>query len=169
MRTSKVFPLKNHIEKINMIPLFLIVFVLCLLYNYVVDGGTFIVFSRFVEMTNNLRERTPRNVRIMDKIIVHELKIGNRLFAVLIPKRAPFPWVRSAALIDGNWEDITKEIEYYAGPFRNFYDIPITPSLINSGFEKLGFQFQNGNIVYVEPNEIICKKLKLSLTNATSK
>ncbi len=145
-----------------MIPLFLIVFVLCLLYNYVMEGGTFVVFSRFVEITNSLRERTPRNVRILEKIVIHELKFGSRLYAVLIPKKITIRWKRAGCLIGGNWEDITKEMEYYAGPYRNFYEIPITPALINNGFEKLGFEMEDGTIVRVEPNEIIYKKLKLA-------
>lgn len=125
------------------------------------EGGQFVTFSRFVEYSNSFREKTPRSAKIMEKIIINEMKYGNRIYAIIIPKKSPIKWIKAACMIDDDWKEITKEIEYYAGPFRNFYDIPITPSHINSRFQKLGFQMENGKIVYVERNEIIFKKLKL--------
>lgn len=145
-----------------MIPLFLAIFVLCLLYNHVMEGGQFVTFSRFVEYSNSFRERTPRSVKIMDKTMVHEMKCGNRLYAMIIPKKPLLRWTKAACLINDDWKEITKEVEYYAGPFRNFYEIPITPVHINPRFQKMGFQMESGGIVHVEANEIIFKKLKLA-------
>lgn len=145
-----------------MIPVFLVVFLACLLFNYIQDGGTFVFFSRAVEALNSLRERTPRNVRVTNKTIMHELKFGNRLYAVLIPRKEPMNWIQAGALIDGDWRDITKQLEYFAGPFRNFYEIPITPVHIDSSFQKLGFKMRNGEIVIVEGNEMIPKRLRLA-------
>lgn len=126
------------------------------------EGGQFVAFSRFVEYSNSFRERTPRNVKIVGAIMIHEMKYGNRLYAMIIPKKNIIPWTKAACMIDDDWKEITKEIEYYAGPCRNFYEIPITPLHINENFQKLGFQMKNGEIVHVGPNEIIFKKLKLA-------
>jgi len=94
---------------------------------------------------------------------MHELKFGNRLYAVLIPKKDSMHWIQAGALIDGEWKDITKQLEYFAGPFRNFYEIPITPSHIDSSFTKLGFKMRTGEIVLVESNEMIYKRLNLAI------
>lgn len=146
-----------------MYSLFLIAFVVCLLVNYVQDGGQFIVFSRVVEFANSFREATPRSAKRHHNALGIEYKFGHKLFCVLLPRLKPLPWVQAAAMIDGQWVNKTQEIYYYAGPFKNFYGIPLTPEHIDSSWEKLAFRFENDTVVHVQPKEVILAKLKIAM------
>ena len=137
----------------------LVLFVLCLLYNYIQGGGSFILFSRVIDVARSLRESTPRGVKSEDNHLFLEYKCGERFYSIIFPKRNPIQWRHVAAFINGEWVDKTGEMLYYAGPYKNFYEIPITPKHINESWDKIGFYFDNDYIIKVSSNEIIIKKL----------
>ena len=142
-----------------MFSLFLLAFIMCLVYNYLDDGGNFAFFSRVVEMANSVREPTPRAVRSNGSVLLHELKFGKRLYGMLIPKKVPLKWTTAAALVNDVWKDVTTEMEYWAGPYKDFYGIPVKPQHINESYDKLGFAFSHG-VIHVERQQIIILHLR---------
>lgn len=143
--------------------LFLFIFLLCLLYNYIDGGGNFVFFSRVVEVANSFREPTPRQIRSTGLGLVHEFKFGKRLYGILIPKKAPLKWTTAAGHKDDRWEDITGEMEYWAGPYKNFYGIPIKPCDVSDEYDKIAFAFPNGTVVHVMKKEVIILVLRQAL------
>ena len=135
--------------------LFLLAFLICALYNYIIAGGDLVFFSRVVETFNSFREPTPRAIRSTSHSLVHEFKFGKRLYGLMIPKKHVMPWTTVAALIEDKWTDVTPEVEYWAGPFKNFYGIPLKPQHINDTWEKIAFAFPGDKIVHVPSNQII--------------
>ena len=146
-----------------MFPFFLLIFCLCLLHNHIQDDGSFILLSRVLEIARSVRETTPRHARKEDNHLVLEYKFGNRLFSVIFPIKRPILWKSAAVCINDVWIDKTAEISYYAGPYKNFYEIPITPKHINSAYEKMGFMFDKDHFVKVKGDECIVLKLKISM------
>lgn len=138
----------------------LVIYVFCLVYNYVQGGGSFVLFSRAVDVARSLREPTPRGARSENNHISLEYKYGQKIYTIIVPKKHPIKWRAAAVYINGDWVDKTAELLYYAGPYRNFYEIPITPHHINKYWEKIGFFFDDDHIVKVSSNEIIINKLK---------
>lgn len=143
-----------------MLLFFSIIFLLCVLYNHIDDGGNFVFFSRVIEVANSFREATPRAIRSTSHSLVHEFKYGKRLYGLMIPKRQPMEWNTVAAFVGNQWVDITPEIEYWAGPFKNFYGIPLKPLQINDSWEKIAFAFADEKVVHVESDQIIILQLR---------
>ena len=143
-----------------MLLIFLIVFVICLISNYIKDGGSFVFFSRVVEMANSIHEPSPRGVKHSKYVMQHEYKYNNRIYSIIVPIKIPLRWTTAAGLIGSDWIQITKEMEYHAGPSRDFYGIPVTPEHINTAYDKIAFKFPGNTIVRVDKNEIIIIKLK---------
>lgn len=142
-------------------PIFLYIFVLCLLYNYIAEGGSFVLFSGGVDFVRSFREQTPRNAKVGKDSISIEYKYDqHRIYSIIFPKREPIPWVRCAAYVGKKWVPVTKEVAFCAGPYKNFYEIPITPEHINSGFEKLGFEVPNMDPIIVNKGEFIIAKMR---------
>lgn len=151
----------------------LYLFAACMLYNYVANGGSFVLFSGAVDVVRGFREKTPRNATVNKNSISVEFKVGSgdkaRLYSIIIPKNHSMPWTQAAACINDVWTDVTPIIAHCAGPFKNFYEIPITPRHINSEFDKLGFQFTNMEPVVVGGNEFIIAKLREALRKRSHK
>ncbi len=142
-----------------MIAPFLYLFVICLLFNYIRNGGSFVLFARAVEVANSIREPTPRGARDARTHLIVEYKFGHRIYSIIFPKRVPLRWTVVAALIKGKWVNKTSETEHYAGPCKDFYCIPIKPIHINPLFEKMAFQYEDKSIVKIDGDEIIISKL----------
>lgn len=153
-----------------MLSFFLILFVICLLINYVREGGSFVAFSRMVEVANSIREDTPRDAKSMNNLMAIEYKVGRRSYTILIPQMSPLRWVAAAANYgDDKWYDVTGKIEHFSGLFRNFHGLPIKPSDIDPEFVKLGFRFETNDVVHVGRDEIIIPKLKAGLKACAAK
>lgn len=139
----------------------LVVFIICLVLDYIDEGGQFVAFSRFVEFANSFREPTPRHAKKSGNSLVLEYKYGHKLFALIIPHpRKPLKWSAVGALIDNNWVDVTQDVNYVAGPFKDFGGIAIRPEHINPEFQMLGFAFDEKTVVHVAKGEVILNKLK---------
>ena len=147
-----------------MIAILLYIFAACLLYNYVHDGGSFVLFSRVVEAANSVREQTPRGVRVRNKAICTEFKFGERIYSITIPQSVNIPWKSAAVRVDGVWKKANKLISYHAGPYKNFYNIPVKPEHLNPKFEAMGFEFQGIDPVVIERGQVIT----VALYNAIS-
>ncbi len=143
-----------------MLSIFLFAFVLCIIYDYIRDGGSFIFFSRVVELANSIHESSPRGVKCSKYVMQHEYKYNNRIYSIIVPIKIPLRWTTAAGLVGNDWIQITKEMEYHAGPSKNFYGIPVTPEHLNPEYEKVAFRFPNNTIVRIDKNEIIIIKLK---------
>ena len=141
-------------------PLPLFWFCLLVLYNYISEGGSFVLLSRITDIARSVRENTPRRAIDHKHKLSLEYKYGKRLFKVIFPRVKPIRWKNAAAYINGEWIDKTGEILYYSGPYRNFHEIPIKPAHINPYYEKLGFFFNENKIIHVKANEIIIRKLR---------
>lgn len=139
---------------------FLWAFVICLVWNYIKNGGSFILFSRFVNITNSIREKSPRFARLTSTTMKVEYKYGKRIYCIVIPRKEPMQWIYAGVLKDGAWLNKTGKIEHFAGPFKNFYGLALTPRHISEKYEKLAFQFSNDLTIHIEPDEIIARKLK---------
>lgn len=140
--------------------IFLIVFVVCLVHDYISEGGSFVFFSRFVEFSNSFRAQTPRGAIISRGTMKLEYKFGKRLYALIVP----FPqevqkWSAVGTPIDGIWTNVTKEVEYFAGPAKDFGGIPIKPEHINENFTVLSFAYSENEVIHVKKGEIIPLKL----------
>ena len=72
-------------------PIF-ILFIITLVWEYVKEGGDFVMFSRMVELMNSVREDTPRKAQLKSNKIFFEYKFGDRIFGVLIPIRKKLQW-----------------------------------------------------------------------------
>jgi hypothetical protein len=139
----------------------LLLFIICLVWDYIDEGGQFVAFSRFVEIANSFREPTPRKAKIGKNAMVLEYKYGSKLYAMIIPQpQKPLKWISVGAFIDGKWVDATPDVNYIAGPFRDFGGIGLKPEHINPDFNMLGFVFSETEIVHVCKGEIILSKLK---------
>lgn len=149
----------------------LYVFAACMLYNYVASGGSFLLFSGAVDVLRSFREKTPREARVSKMSLHIEYKFGkDRLYTIIFPKRNPIPWTKCAARVGGKWIMVTEKIAFCAGPFRNFYEIPITPKHIDEDYEKLGFHIEGfEEPVVVKSNEFIIAKLRQALRSVGSK
>ena len=134
---------------------------LCRLYNYIASGGSFALHSGAVDLMRSFRQKTPRNATVGKNSMSIEYKLGeDRLYSIIFPKRHPIPWTRCAAFVRGKWYPVTNEVAFCAGPYKNFYEIPITPSHINDSYEKLGFEIQGMKPVVVKADEYIIAKLR---------
>jgi hypothetical protein len=129
--------------------------------DYVEEGGQFVTFSRFVEFANSFREPTPRKAKVSKNAMVLEYKYGHKLFALIVPQpRKPLKWVRVGALLGETWVDVTSDVNYVAGPFKDFGGIALKPEHINDSFSLLGFAVDEKNIIHVGRGEVILNKLK---------
>jgi hypothetical protein len=143
-----------------MLTFFLFIFIVCLVWDYVQEGGQFILFSRVVEFANSFREQTPRSAKKQNDHIKLEFKQGKRIYAVILPKMKSFEWSEAAVLIDSKWVNKTGEIEHYAGPQKNFYGLPLRLVDINFAYEKVAFKFPDNTIVHADPKELLYSKLR---------
>jgi hypothetical protein len=84
---------------------------------------------------------------------------AGRKYAIMVLKKEPLKWVMSSAFKGGQWVDRTKKLEYYAGPFRNFHGLGMTPKHISPKYEKLGFRFADGAVLHVQPDQVILKAI----------
>lgn len=141
-------------------PLFLFVFIITLIFNHIRNGGDFVMFSRIVELMNSVREDTPRASKKIKNGIMTEYKFGNKIYAIVVPLTEKFHWHTVATLIDDRWEDVTGEIEYMAGPAKNFHGIKVTPNHLNRKYELLAFAFSKQDILHVKKDEVILSKMK---------
>lgn len=144
-----------------MFPIFLWIFCACMLYNYVASGGSFKLFSGAVDVMRSFREKTPRNARVGRDSLFIEFALGkDRLYTIIFPKRDPIPWEKVAAYDGTKWVPVTKEIAHCAGPYKNFYEIPITPAHINESFRKLGFEVPGMDPVIINHDQYIIAELR---------
>lgn len=143
-----------------MYSLFLIVFVICVVVNHVRNGDSYIVFSRIVSAVNSIREKSPRNASKKNSTYRVQYKYGNRIYCIAFPLRQSMMWTRVGVLKNGHWEDKTAKIQYYAGPFKNFHSMPITPADIHPEYEALAFKFSDGSTIHVKSHEVILKTLR---------
>lgn len=141
--------------------IFLFIFIICLIIDYVEEGGSFAALTRWVEFANSFKPSTPRVAKVTHNAIVLEYKYGHKLFALI----APFPkkaseWKSVGALIDDKWHDVTQDVKFVAGPFKDFHGIALKPEHINDSFRVLGFAFDKDKVVKVNRGEVILLKLK---------
>ena len=87
----------------------------------------------------------------------------------MIPKKLPLKWTTVAGYRDDKWTDITSEVEFWAGPYKNFYGIPLKPRDILDGFEKIAFAFPNNVVVHVLEGEVIILVLRKATEGQTDK
>jgi len=149
-----------------MLTILLLVFIACLIYNYYDVTGNFVFFSRIVETVNSIREKTPREVKNTRHSMIHEYKCGGRLYGIMIPKRQQLNWTTVAVCRDGVWSDATKVFEYWAGPYKDFYGIPLKPHHIDDSCEMIGFAFPKNIVVHVKSTEMIILKLRQALNSS---
>tara|TARA_R110001632_G_scaffold200941_2_gene323656 strand:+ start:2607 stop:3104 length:498 start_codon:yes stop_codon:yes gene_type:complete len=140
-------------------PIF-ILFIITLVWEYVKEGGDFVMFSRMVELMNSVREDTPRKAQLKSNKIFFEYKFGDRIFGVLIPIRKKLQWKAVGKKNGNNWTDITGKIEHLAGPAKDFNETKLTPYEIDSSYDVLAFAFTKRDICYVKGNQKIFKCIK---------
>lgn len=143
-----------------MFSLFLIAFVICVIVNHIRNGDSFIVFSRIVSAANSIREKTPRNARRKKTTMSVEYMHGQRIYCIMFPIRTQIKWTAVRVFKNGRWEDKTSKIEHFAGPFKNFHSMPITPADISPKYQIMAFKFPDGSIIHVKSNEGILKTFK---------
>jgi hypothetical protein len=144
--------------------LFHFMFIICFVVNLIGSGESYILFARMITIINSLREQAPKRAIIKDRSINVEYRFGKRIYCIMILKKPPMQWVHVAALENGEWTNKTGEMEYHAGPFKNFHGLALTPRHINPNYEKVAFRFEDNAIIHVLPDEIISRKLKQSYT-----
>jgi len=90
-----------------------------------------------------------------------EYKFGKKIHTMIIPfPEEPLKWSKVGTLLDGTWVDITKEIEYVAGPWKDFGGIPLKPEHIKDELTILGFAYSEAKVIYVKKGEVILSKLR---------
>lgn len=141
-------------------PIFLFVFIAVLLANLVRSGEAYIYFSRFITAVNSVKDKSPRYATVRGKIMEIEYKAGKSKYAVIVLKRDPLNWIEARALKGGQWLDRTAKLLYYAGPFRNFHGLGLTPLHISEKYEKIALLFADGAMVHIERNEVIIPTIK---------
>lgn len=144
----------------NMFVILLFAFIICLILDYIDEGGQFVTFARFVEFTNSFREPTPRKAKTTSHSIVIEYKYGTKLYSLIVPKpKMPLKWESVVAKIGTDLVDATKDVSYVAGPFKDFGGIYLRPEHINSDFQMLFFTTPDQKVIQVNRGETILKKL----------
>jgi hypothetical protein len=145
---------------LKMWTILLIIFVVCLVHDYVEEGGSFVLFSRLVEIGNSFRASTPRKPTMLKGCMLVEYKFGNRLYGQIIPyPSAPRKWSKVGTLIDDVWTDVTQEVIYFAGPGKDFGGAPLKPEHINESYTILSFAYNEKDVVHVRKGEVILSKL----------
>jgi hypothetical protein len=133
-----------------------------LIYDHVNEGGSFTFFARVVEFMNSFHADTPRNIKKISAVDCWftEYKIGKQIYGMIIPIGQKETWIGVLGCVDGEWEDVTKEFKYVAGPFLNFHNMPLRPIHVNSLYSKIAMVFHGGELLEVRKDEIILMKLK---------
>lgn len=139
----------------------LFAFLIALIIKHLREDKSYVLFSKAVIMANSIRDKSPRYASIENNFLVVEYKFGTRIYRLIIPKRKPMNWVKVGALKRGTDKFVnrTSKIEHYAGPFKNFYELPLKPRNISSKYLKLSFVFPNGVKIHVDANQAIYETL----------
>jgi len=146
-------------------PLFLFAFLIAFIVKQIRDDKSYILFSRAVIMANSIRDKSPRYATIENRFLTVEYKFGNRIYKLIIPKRRPMTWVKVGALKQGSDKFVnrTSKIEYFAGPFKNFHELPLKPRNISEKYIKLSFVFSNELRIHVNSDQPIYETLLTKL------
>lgn len=141
-------------------PIFLFAFIAVLLANLVRSGEAYIYFSRFITAINAVKDKSPRYATTRGKVMEIEYKAGKNKYAIIVLRRDPLNWVKAGALKNEQWVDRTVKLLYYAGPFRNFHGLGLTPAHISEKYEKIALQFADGALIHIERNQAIIPTIK---------
>jgi hypothetical protein len=133
-----------------------------MIWDHIQDGGSFVFFAKMVDWYNSFGKPRMSIAQKTDDCVYIEYKAGKRTFGLMFPIRLqPLGWkVVVAQDKHGNTSVVTDEFLHFAGPFRDFYGIPVKPSHFNSEYAKVAFVFGESDLVEVEAHEIIIAKFK---------
>ena len=152
-----------------MFSIFLCMFVFCLLVNIMRSGEGYNLFYRYVTFMNSLSDTSPRFARTKPHVMFVDYKVGKKTYGVLIPAVIPaehLKWIGVAVVKDIVEEsepavlDRTLKINYYAGVFKNFHGIPVTPKMISRSYKQMFFEYGGGVILTVERDQPIIATLE---------
>src|SRR5690606_18209629 len=90
-----------------------------------------------------------------------EFKAGKNKYGMMIPFGTKMDWKAVLAITaDGITTNVTDEFLYFAGPFKNFYGLPVKPSHFNVEYTKIAFVWSEDDILEVHKDTIILQKFK---------
>jgi hypothetical protein len=153
------------VKKDKMWTICLAAFIIAVIVKYIREDKSYILFSRAVTMANSITDKSPRYATVENRFLVVEYKFGTRIYRLIIPKKSPMTWVKVGAMKAGSDKFVnrTSKIEYFAGPFKNFHELPVKPRHISQKYVKLSFVFANGVKIHVEGEQPIYETLTRKL------
>jgi len=143
-----------------MITIFLLAFIYCLVSNLITNGEAYIFFARVITFMNSAGQKNQKIARDVGRCLEIEYLHAGRKYAVMVFKKQPLPWLKVAAKKNGTWIDKTDKVIYYAGPYRNFHGLGLTPHHISPKYEILAFRFADEAILHVKPDQVIVTAIR---------
>lgn len=142
-------------------PLLLIMIGL-IVWDHIQDGGSFVFFAKLMNWYNSFGIAKISIAHKSDDCVYVEYKAGKRNFGIMFPIRAKALEWKLVMAIDKNnvTSNVTDEFLHFAGPFKDFYGIPVKPIHFNSEYVKIAFVYGENDLIEVNCNEIIIAKFK---------
>lgn len=142
------------------LPLF-IAFLALEVWDYIQEGGSFIFLARFMEWYTSFGKSYSSVAKKSGDCMYVEIQVGKNTYGLMCPMGSKMDWkVAIAQTSSGNLMNVTDEMLYFAGPYRNFYNLPSKISHFNSDYTKVTFVWTQEDTVEVQKNDIILQKFK---------
>lgn len=149
---------------------FSILFIAIMIKRFIRRGDMYILFSQFVTVTNNLREKSPLVARKKNGTLRLDYQIegSNRIYCNAIPIEilnnafsCITDWDSVRALLkNGEDIDVTGKIEHLAGYNKLFHGNVQTPEQLSPKYDILAFHFKDDQVIHVNKGESILHILK---------
>ena len=140
--------------------LFFFLFLAIIILKKITGNKNYIYFSRWVTWVNSLKKKTPNDPVDLGNMFIAEYKIEGKSYGIIMrKKRTKLTWGEAGACLGNEkWIDVTKELNYYGGFYKDFHMKDVRPIDINPEYEKLAFSI-GGDIIHVSKNEVIVTEL----------
>ena len=132
--------------------IFLSVYVICRLVDYMRNGGSFKVLTSWMRFVHSFEESPPRQISQIGDCLYIEYMNGSKKYACIFPKGGNNNWVQSQVKIDDKWRDNTAEMLYFSGPLKNFHGMRTKPCHINPNYTVIAFRFPDNKVIRVKKN-----------------
>jgi hypothetical protein len=140
----------------------LLIIIGLIIWDHIQDGGRFVFYANLVDWYNSFgKPKTSVAQKTSDCMFV-EYKAGKRKYGLMVPiRKKPLDWkIVMAVDKNENTTVVTDEFLYFAGPYKDFYNIPTKPLHFNNEYVKIAFVYGENDILEVNANEIIIAKFK---------